>query len=43
MVGYVIPGLLAIWIDRQGVVVTITSAITASIATRLAGLLWMAS
>jgi len=42
VVGYVIPGLLAIWMDRQGVVVTITSAITASIATRLAGLLWMA-
>ena len=42
VVGYVIPGLLAIWIDRQGVVVTITSAITASIATRLAGLLWIA-
>lgn len=41
VVGYVIPGLLAIWIDRQGVVVTITSAITASIATRLAGLLWL--
>jgi gamma-polyglutamate biosynthesis protein CapC len=42
VVGYVIPGLLAIWMDRQGVVVTISSAITASIATRLAGLLWMA-
>ncbi len=41
VVGYVIPGLLAIWIDRQGVVVTISSAITASIATRLAGLLWL--
>ena len=42
VVGYVVPGLLAIWMDRQGVVVTITSAITASIATRLTGLLWMA-
>lgn len=41
VVGYVIPGLLAIWMDRQGVVVTVTSAMTASIATRLAGLLWM--
>jgi poly-gamma-glutamate biosynthesis protein PgsC/CapC len=41
VVGYVIPGLLAIWIDRQGAVVTISSAITASIATRLAGLLWL--
>jgi poly-gamma-glutamate biosynthesis protein PgsC/CapC len=42
VVGYVIPGLLAIWMDRQGVVVTVCSAVTASIATRLAGLLWMA-
>jgi len=43
VVGYVIPGLLAIWMDRQGVVVTVTSAVTASIATRLAGLVWMGS
>ena len=43
VVGYVIPGLLAIWMDRQGVVVTITSAVTASIGTRLVGLLWMVS
>jgi gamma-polyglutamate biosynthesis protein CapC len=41
VVGYVIPGLLAVWMDRQGVVVTVTSALTASIATRLAGLLWI--
>ena len=41
VVGYVVPGLLAIWMDRQGVVVTVTSAVTASIATRLAGLLWL--
>ena len=38
VVGYVVPGLLAIWMDRQGVAVTVTSAVTASIATRLAGL-----
>ena len=43
VVGYVIPGLLAIWMDRQGIVVTVTSAVTASIATRLAGLLWLGS
>ena len=43
VVGYVVPGLLAIWMDRQGAVVTVTSAVTASVATRLAGLLWMAS
>jgi len=39
VVGYIIPGLLAIWMDRQGAVVTVTSAITASVATWLAGLL----
>ena len=43
VVGYVIPGLLAIWMDRQGVVVTVSSAVTASIAARLAGLLWVTS
>ena len=43
VVGYVIPGLIAIWMDRQGVAVTATSAVTASIATRLAGLLWLGS
>ncbi len=42
VVGYVVPGLLAIWMDRQGVVPTISSAITASAATRLAGLIWLA-
>ena len=41
VVGYVVPGLLAIWMDRQGATVTVTSAVTASIATHLAGLLWM--
>jgi poly-gamma-glutamate biosynthesis protein PgsC/CapC len=39
VVGYIIPGLLAIWMDRQGAVVTVSSAITASVATRLVGLL----
>ena len=39
VIGYVIPGLLAIWLDRQGVVVTLSSAITASVLTRLVGLL----
>jgi poly-gamma-glutamate biosynthesis protein PgsC/CapC len=42
VIGYVIPGLLAIWMDRQGVIVTISSAVTASAATRLVGLFWMA-
>ena len=40
-IGYIIPGLLAIWMDRQGLVVTGSSAITASVLTRLSGLLIM--
>ncbi len=39
VVGYIIPGLLAIWMDRQGAIITVSSAITASVATRLVGLL----
>lgn len=39
VIGYIIPGLLAIWMDRQGLVVTVTSALTASAVTRLTGLL----
>lgn len=39
VIGYIIPGLLAIWMDRQGIVVTASSAITASVLTRLSGLL----
>jgi len=41
VIGYVVPGLIAIWMDRQGAVVTISSAVTASVATRLAGILAM--
>ena len=39
MIGYIVPGLIAIWMDRQGLVVTVSSALTASILTRLTGLL----
>ena len=35
LVGYIIPGLIAIWIDRQGVVETFSALITASVITRL--------
>ena len=41
VIGYIIPGLLAIWMDRQGLVVTGSSAITAGVLTRLSGLLIM--
>jgi poly-gamma-glutamate biosynthesis protein PgsC/CapC len=35
IVGYIIPGLIAIWLDRQGVVETLTALTTASIVVRL--------
>jgi poly-gamma-glutamate biosynthesis protein PgsC/CapC len=41
VIGYIIPGLLAIWMDRQGIVVTVSSAATASVLTRLSGLLFL--
>ncbi len=41
VVGYIVPGLIAIWIDRQGAVVTLSSALTATVVTRLAGLLML--
>lgn len=35
IVGYIIPGLIAIWIDRQGAIETFSSLITASVIVRL--------
>jgi poly-gamma-glutamate biosynthesis protein PgsC/CapC len=35
VIGFIIPGLIAIWIDRQGIVETIAAMITASIVVRL--------
>ena len=35
IIGYIIPGLIAIWIDRQGIVETITASITAAVVVRL--------
>lgn len=35
VIGYIIPGLLAIWIDRQGLIETISTLIMASIAVRM--------
>lgn len=34
-IGFIIPGLVAIWIDRQGLVETITTLLTASVVVRL--------
>jgi len=35
VIGYVIPGLVAIWIDRQGLVETFSTLITGSVMVRL--------
>ncbi len=35
IVGFIIPGLIAIWIDRQGILETLSTLLTASVAVRL--------
>jgi hypothetical protein len=35
VIGYIIPGLIAIWIDRQGLVETISVLLTAAVVVRL--------
>lgn len=35
VIGFIIPGLIAIWFDRQGVVETLAALVTASICVRL--------
>jgi poly-gamma-glutamate biosynthesis protein PgsC/CapC len=35
VIGYIIPGLIAIWIDRQGLVETISALVAASVVIRL--------
>ncbi|MCC6746023.1 MAG: poly-gamma-glutamate biosynthesis protein PgsC [Deltaproteobacteria bacterium] len=35
VIGYIIPGLIAIWLDRQGVVETTSTLLTVSVVVRL--------
>ncbi len=35
VIGYIIPGLIAIWLDRQGVIETFSTLLTASVVVRL--------
>jgi poly-gamma-glutamate biosynthesis protein PgsC/CapC len=35
VIGFIIPGLIAIWIDRQGLIETISVLLTASVVVRL--------
>jgi poly-gamma-glutamate biosynthesis protein PgsC/CapC len=39
VIGYIVPGLIAIWIDRQGLTVTVSASLAASVVTRLSALL----
>lgn len=41
VIGFIIPGLIALWMDRQGVAETITSLTTVSVVTRLVLILLM--
>jgi gamma-polyglutamate biosynthesis protein CapC len=35
VIGFIIPGLIAIWLDRQGIVETVAALVTASVVVRL--------
>jgi gamma-polyglutamate biosynthesis protein CapC len=35
VIGFIIPGLIAIWLDRQGIVETLAALLTASVVVRL--------
>jgi poly-gamma-glutamate biosynthesis protein PgsC/CapC len=35
VIGFIIPGLIAIWLDRQGIIETLASLVTASVVVRL--------
>jgi poly-gamma-glutamate biosynthesis protein PgsC/CapC len=35
VIGFIIPGLIAIWLDRQGLVETLAALVTASVVVRL--------
>ena len=35
VIGYIIPGLIAVWMDRQGIVETLTAMTVVSVAVRL--------
>lgn len=43
VIGYIIPGLIAIWIDRQGAAETFSTLLTASVVVRLVLLLTLGS
>lgn len=42
-IGYIIPGLIAIWMDRQGFTETLSSLLTASVVVRLILIIFVSS
>jgi gamma-polyglutamate biosynthesis protein CapC len=42
-IGFIIPGLIAIWIDRQGLIETFSALLTASVIVRLILILFVGS
>lgn len=40
-IGYIIPGLIAIWIDRQGLIETLSTLLTASVVVHLIMILFL--
>jgi poly-gamma-glutamate biosynthesis protein PgsC/CapC len=40
-IGFIIPGLIAIWMDRQGILETLSTLIIVSTAVRLVLILWI--
>jgi poly-gamma-glutamate biosynthesis protein PgsC/CapC len=43
VIGYIIPGLIGIWLDRQGIVETLTTLLTAAVVVRLLLILFIGS
>lgn len=41
VIGYIVPGLIAIWIDRQGLIETFSTLLTAAVVVRLGLILAM--
>ena len=35
VIGFIIPGLIALWLDRQGIIETVAALVTASVVVRL--------
>jgi len=42
-IGFIIPGLIAIWMDRQGLIETLSALVTASVIVRLLLILFVGS